>query len=158
MSIKKLTFSKDWTDPNDFPTVEESEEKVRADLQALHNETRNYINTFIQPLVNELDARRVVTVQRVVLQATDWALEAGYNPSTGVNVIQYSQRNVPVTGVKADPTKQIIQPVPEDGLNGLYYKFGIRADSQSEGALKFVAAEQPNQNLGVYVVITEVLE
>ena len=42
-----LTFSKDWTNAEDFPTYEANEEQVRADMQLLHNETRDYINAHI---------------------------------------------------------------------------------------------------------------
>lgn len=34
-----------WNDSTRFPTYEDNEEQVRADLQALHNQTRDYINS-----------------------------------------------------------------------------------------------------------------
>lgn len=43
--IELLEFSKDWRNPTDFPTYESSETQVREDMQFLHNETRQYINT-----------------------------------------------------------------------------------------------------------------
>lgn len=45
----KLTFTKSWTSPNDFPTYEADETQVRADMQQLHNETRDHINGVIAP-------------------------------------------------------------------------------------------------------------
>lgn len=47
MAITPLTFSKDWNNPTDFPTVETSELQVRADFQALHDETKTKLNELI---------------------------------------------------------------------------------------------------------------
>jgi len=47
MAITTFSFTKDWTNPTDFPTIETSEAQVRADLQILHNETRDKINELI---------------------------------------------------------------------------------------------------------------
>ena len=38
MSLDKLNFTKDWTKPEDFSTVETNEERVRADQQLLFDE------------------------------------------------------------------------------------------------------------------------
>ena len=45
MAFPKLNFKKSWKSPVDFPTYEASETQVRADLQELHDETAEYINT-----------------------------------------------------------------------------------------------------------------
>ncbi len=50
MALSKLQFTKDWTDPSDFPTYELEEAKVRADLQYLHDETKDFINDMIDEL------------------------------------------------------------------------------------------------------------
>lgn len=47
MAITTFSFTKDWMNPTDFPTIETSEAQVRADLQILHNETRDKINELI---------------------------------------------------------------------------------------------------------------
>ena len=52
MAFTPLNFSKNWTNPIDFPTYEESEERVRADYQELHNQTRTYINTILIAEIN----------------------------------------------------------------------------------------------------------
>ena len=41
MAIEQLKFTKDWTNPADFPTVETDEVQVRQDLQQLHSEVRD---------------------------------------------------------------------------------------------------------------------
>lgn len=51
MAFDKLQFTKNWNNPDDFPTVELSEEKVRADMQLLHDEVRNYLNDTLIPAV-----------------------------------------------------------------------------------------------------------
>ena len=53
MAFDKLQFTKNWNNPDDFPTVELSEEKVRADMQLLHDEVKNYINDTLIPAVVE---------------------------------------------------------------------------------------------------------
>lgn len=52
MSISNFEFSKNWTDSDDFPTKETSESQVREDLQLLHDEMKNFINSEVIPLVN----------------------------------------------------------------------------------------------------------
>lgn len=39
-----LTFTKDWESQDDFPTIETDETQVRADMQYLYNEIRDYVN------------------------------------------------------------------------------------------------------------------
>ena len=48
--MNKLTFTKDWTNPSDFPSYEADEGRVRADLQQLHNETKAALNSLIDDL------------------------------------------------------------------------------------------------------------
>lgn len=56
MSLSKFTdtfqFTKLWTDPNAFPTVETDETKIRQDMQALHDETKEFINDEIKTYLN----------------------------------------------------------------------------------------------------------
>lgn len=54
MAFEKLSFTKDWKNAADFPTVEESEAQVRADLQALHDETKNFINNTLIPNIENM--------------------------------------------------------------------------------------------------------
>lgn len=44
MSFPKITFTKNWEDPRDFPTIETSESQVRADIQLLYDELAAVIN------------------------------------------------------------------------------------------------------------------
>lgn len=50
-TIAPLNFTKDWTDPSAFPTTEPDEAKARADMQELHNQTREYINNTLVPAI-----------------------------------------------------------------------------------------------------------
>ena len=40
MSLDKLSYSKEWTNPTDFPTMETDEAQVRADQQLLYDEIK----------------------------------------------------------------------------------------------------------------------
>ncbi len=56
MSIERFSFSKSWRDSAAFPTYEDDETQVRDDLQCLHDELADYVNTQIRPAVNETAA------------------------------------------------------------------------------------------------------
>lgn len=53
MDIEQLNFTKDWTKPEDFPTLETDETKVRSDMQLLFNEIRQYLNGVLSPAVEQ---------------------------------------------------------------------------------------------------------
>ena len=50
MAFEPLKFTKSWTNHEDFPTYESSEEQVRKDLQLLHDEARDGLNRLIAAL------------------------------------------------------------------------------------------------------------
>ena len=58
MALKQLSFSKNWTDPADFPTVEPDETVIRQDMQQLHDETKNYLNGTLIPAIGRGTSRR----------------------------------------------------------------------------------------------------
>ena len=63
---KKAAFSKTWESAEDFPTVELSEERVRADMQALHDEMKEYVNgVLIKDVAASFDAVADVMVGKV---------------------------------------------------------------------------------------------
>lgn len=50
MAFEKLEFTKNWENAADFPAVETSETQVRKDMQVLHNETRDALNSVVEKL------------------------------------------------------------------------------------------------------------
>ena len=50
MAFTRFSFTKSWTDPSDFPTVESDETKVRADMQSLHDEGKEGLNGLMEQL------------------------------------------------------------------------------------------------------------
>ena len=50
-------FSKNWENSGDFPTREFSESQVRADIQLLFDELKNYINGTIASALNNHESR-----------------------------------------------------------------------------------------------------
>ena len=63
---KKAAFSKTWESAEDFPTVELSEERVRADMQALHDEMKEYVNdVLIKDVAESFDAVADVVAGKV---------------------------------------------------------------------------------------------
>ncbi len=53
--MEKLVFTKDWTNPLDFPTYEPNEEQVREDMQLLHDETKAAFDGLIDALESVVD-------------------------------------------------------------------------------------------------------
>ena len=70
--LEKLTFSKDWTNADDFPTYEPDESQVRADLQLLHDEAKAAINKLVEKL-ESVEFASHLTVSAEGLTATDLA-------------------------------------------------------------------------------------
>ena len=60
MSLDKLSYSKDWTNPTDFPTVETDEAQVRADQQLLYDEIKTFLNTKLIPALESLGVETTV--------------------------------------------------------------------------------------------------
>lgn len=51
-----LSFTKNWENPEDYPTYEPDETQVRKDMQSLHDEVKNFLNNELIPRVVEEDA------------------------------------------------------------------------------------------------------
>lgn len=65
-------------------------------------------------------------------------------------------QTVAISGVLADETAQLIQPVPALTSQAAYIESGILCTGQAENSLTFTATTAPTDDLTVYVVITEV--
>ena len=81
MAFTSLAFSKLWTNPTDFPTIELDETQVRADMQLLFNEIQLFLNeNLIATIQAELATKKelddVVAGISPDITATEKALEA----------------------------------------------------------------------------------
>ena len=106
---KKAAFSKTWESAEDFPTVELSEERVRADMQALHDEMKEYVNdVLIKDVAESFDAVADVMVGKVdsvngktgnvTLTAADvGAVPVGESGIIGVATVNGRSGNVTLT-------------------------------------------------------------
>ena len=65
-------------------------------------------------------------------------------------------QTVEISGVLADETDQLIQPVPALASQEAYIEAGILCTGQAENSLTFTATTAPTDDLTVYVVITGV--
>lgn len=65
-------------------------------------------------------------------------------------------QTVTVSGVSADESAQVIQPIPAIASQSAYNAAGILATGQAENSITFTATTVPTADLSVYVVITEV--
>lgn len=67
MSLSKLKYTKDWKNPDDFPTYSSDETQIRADMQLLFDEARAALNK----LIDELDASEIPFTPTPEIQAAD---------------------------------------------------------------------------------------
>ena len=67
-------------------------------------------------------------------------------------------QTVTVSGVLADESAQVIQPIPAIASQSAYNAAGIMATGQAANSVTFTATTVPTADLSVYVVITEVTE
>lgn len=65
-------------------------------------------------------------------------------------------QSVTVTGVLADETKQLIQPMPAIASQIAYMSAGIYCSGQAANSLTFTCSETPTEDIPLYIVITEV--
>ena len=73
MAISSFAFDPPtgWNDSTRFPTYEGSEVQVREDMQELHDQTRDYINSLVTTL-NDLNAEDVL--DKAVLSQPAWGI------------------------------------------------------------------------------------
>lgn len=67
MSLNKLKYTKDWKNPEDFPTYSSDETQIRADMQILFDEVCNALNK----LIDDLDASEIPFSPTPEIQAAD---------------------------------------------------------------------------------------
>ncbi len=66
--VPSLSFTKSWQNREDFPTYEDNEDQVRADLQCLFDELRDYLNQKLLPAVNSISAVEVTAASGGTVQ------------------------------------------------------------------------------------------
>ena len=85
-----MQFTRVWTDAEDFPTYEGSEEQVRSDMQSLHTEMQTYVNQTVVAKINEVIGEVNAFEEQTVpdfsivhakLASGDDTLEGNTNPS-----------------------------------------------------------------------------
>ena len=67
MPLSKLKYTKDWRNPDDFPTYSSDETQIRADMQLLFDEACNALNK----LIDDLDASEIPFAPTPEIQASD---------------------------------------------------------------------------------------
>lgn len=67
-----------------------------------------------------------------------------------------NSQTVTVSGILADETKQLIQPMPAIASQDAYISAGIICSGQAADSLTFTCSKTPTEDITLYVVITEV--
>lgn len=71
MAFPRLKFTKLWTNPTDFPTIQTDENQVRADMQALHDETLFGLNKLAESLEAEGAGANIGVTMPYITGSTD---------------------------------------------------------------------------------------
>ena len=95
----------------------------------------------VQDAIKEVNAKATPKAVSVTLSASGWASNA---------------QTVTVSGVLADETKQLIQPMPAVASQQAYMTAGIYCSGQAANSLTFTCQTAPTENITVYVVMQEV--
>ena len=95
----------------------------------------------VQGAIEEVNAKATPKAVSVTLSASGWASNA---------------QTVTVSGVLADETKQLIQPMPAVASQQAYMAAGVYCSGQAANSLTFTCSEVPTEDITIYVVITEV--
>lgn len=67
-----------------------------------------------------------------------------------------NSQTVTVSGILADETAQLIQPMPAVASQASYMSAGIYCSGQAADSLTFTCSETPTEDIALYIVITEV--
>ena len=100
MSFTELKFTKKWTDPEDFPTFEDSEEQVRADMQLLFDECRDGVNR----LAGEIKAENI-----------PFRRSAGINAATVQNALEVLRDSIAEVTLGEVPDGSVVGAKIADG-------------------------------------------
>ena len=110
MSLSKLYFTKNWENPADFPTFEDREAQVRADLQLLHDETKAAFNK----LIDDLAASEIPFSPTAAIAETD-VQSAIENVQSQVAGLVLDELVIPDRSITGD--KLALKAVGTDELN-----------------------------------------
>lgn len=120
--MDKFEFSRDWTNKDDFPTFEDSEERVRQDLQFQPNEIKSYLHLLVDTLASKTGVAEIgcpdamgnpstVAVQLASLVAIKQALDTLLETFNGVSVSQSvdsSTNKVPTSKAVQDAISEVV--------------------------------------------------
>ena len=142
-----------------------TQEEFNALLASVGNKQDKITGTSGQVVGFDTDGNLVA--QEAPSSVTDeekaaWNAKADASKSVSVTLAAASwdstakTQTVPVTGVKASETAQMITPTPALASQTAYYDAGILCTGQAADSLTFTADTIPTADLTVYVVIQEV--
>lgn len=95
----------------------------------------------VQDAIEEVNSKATPKAVSITLSASGWASNA---------------QTVTVSGVLADETKQLIQPMPAVASQQAYMTAGIYCSGQAANSLTFTCSTVPTEDISLFVVITEV--
>ena len=121
MALSKLSFTKDWKNPSDFPTYEPYETQVRADLQILFDE----IKTFLNSLIDTLESGGASANVGVTLGEASMNLQAALNSLYLGQSNRYTKQEVTsLIGEASNNLVENIEYTPNTGVFSIKKKDG----------------------------------
>ena len=155
--LKKQTYSKDWTNPDQFPTFEDDETQIRADIMYLPEEIRLWLNSVLDSVIaenipfEEQEFIPAVTIQAAIenlKQQLDEAVIGGIVPDGSITTAKLADGAV--TRVKLGSDVQI--EIPDGSITAAK----LAADSVTRAKIEDYAID--SSKLASYSVTTGKLD
>ena len=119
MSLEKLEFGRDWTNPTDFPTKQDSESVVRADMQYHPDAIKDFLNGVLIPALEENGVEEITrtdgSTMKYIRRKEDGGIETSMDgekwesvPGTGNSVVSFNGRQGIVMPQKGDYTAELV--------------------------------------------------
>ena len=113
MSLPKLEYTKNWNNPEDFPTYETRETQVRADIQLLYDEAKEALNNLVD------------------------AIKAAEIPFEATNAIDASDVQEALEVVQAQIASAVTGNIPDRSLSGTkLVEQAVGVDELADGAVE----------------------
>ena len=134
-----LGFTKSWENPEDYPTIELDETQVRKDMQSLHDEVKDYINTKLIPAVLAEDATEEARAAAESMRASAEELRASSEQARAEaeqNRASAEQERESAENVRdaAEQTREAAEKARADETSGIVARATEQANLASSAA------------------------
>lgn len=151
-TIPELAFTKDWKSASDFPTVATDEAQIRADMQCLHDETRDYINEKLIPALEEQYVPTTRTVNGKALSADIdlTAEDVGALSEDAAGDLSVAHAGTADTATRAGSSDAVQAPVIEGSILEWAVNLGVDSSNCQHFVTNTASTDLPDGNMWHY--------